>query len=470
MTAPLAASIADRLIDAAARGTWAVGARLPSIRALARDWQVSVGTVLAAYERLETHGILARAPRSGLYLARLPAAIPEPGLSRPAPGARAVAVEALAMEVHRSVQDPGLVPLAAAAPDADLLPTGLLANALRQALRQPASAWAGYAHPRGLPALRSAIARRALASGCDLHPDEIVITNGTLEAIALALRAICAPGDVVATESPIFFGIMQLIESLGLRVVEIPTHPRTGIQLAALQDAIDEHPVKAVIAITNFSNPLGGRLDDDGQRELVQLLAARGIPLIEDDIYGELAHDGGRPGVAKRYARDEGLLCSSFSKCLSPGLRVGWIAGGRHAERIATLKLTSSVATATVPQMAVVDVLANPAYDRHLRRLRAACGERCARRARQVIDAFPAGTRTTRPLGGFVLWIELPGNIDALALHRLAAEAGIAIAPGHLFSAKQRYRHFIRLNAMQDGPTVTAAVRTLGRLCAGLLP
>lgn len=465
----VSADVADRLVAALADGTYAVGERMPSIRRLSRDWAVSITAVVAAYARLEDRGLIRRAPRSGLFALRQPSEPRELAVSRPASDPTTVSMGDLALEVLRTNGRDDMVAFGSALIDSSLLPTRELAARIAQATRRPATEWIGYADPSGLPALRTHIARRTQAMNCAIAPDDVMVTTGAMEAITLALRATCRAGDVVAIESPVYFGILQLIESLGLRVVEIPTHPRTGMQLESLREAVDEHPVRAVMAITNFSNPLGCRMPDDAKQELVELLAERGIPLIEDDIYGDLAHDGTRPGVAKAYDR-EGLvlLCSSFSKCLSSGLRVGWIAGGRFADRIRQLKLSSSIASATLPQIAVAEHLASGGYERHLRRLRAACAERCTALSQRIAASFPASTRVSRPAGGYMLWIELPHRSNALELYRLATADRIAIAPGHLFSAKPRYRHFIRLNAAAYRAIHDPAIVQLGRLAAHL--
>lgn len=471
--APLATDVSERLIAGLRLGTWPVGTRLPSVRALARTQQVSISTVLAAYARLEDRGLLERRPRSGLFVRRIPAPPVELTVSRPSPRRNVpigVDLGALAEAVLNPPRDRNkLVPFGMAEAPAELLPIAALAGHMRRRLSE-GNEWSAYAYPAGVPALRGAIARRMLVAGVTVSPDELVVTTGAMEALTLALRAVTVAGDVVAIESPLFFGILQLIGSLGLRVIEIPTHPRDGLQLDALQEALDEHPVRAVLAITSFNNPLGSCMPAAARRELVALLAERDLPLIEDDIYGELAHRGDRPALARAYDPDgRVLVCSSFSKCISPGLRVGWVAGGRYAVQIRHLKLSSSMASATLPQLAVADYLDHGPFDRHLRRLRSACGSRCAALADAVLETFPEGTRATRPTGGFCVWVELPRQLDALELHRLATEAGIAIAPGHLFSAKRRYQHFIRLNAATYVPELRPKIEHLGRLAKHLV-
>jgi DNA-binding transcriptional MocR family regulator len=309
------------------------------------------------------------------------------------------------------------------------------------------------------------IARRAVASGCSLAPADLVTTAGCIEAVDLCLRATCRPGDTVAIESPIYFGILQSMEALGLRALEIPTHPRDGISLEALNFAIEHTPVRACLVISNFNNPLGSCIPDEHKKELVGLLARRDIPLIESDILGEIYFSEQRPSVAKAYDR-KGLvmLCSSFSKDMAPGYRVGWVAPGRFRANVEWLKYTSNVATAILPQLAVAQFLDSGGYDHHLRRIRRSYARNVALMSQAVMRFFPEGTRVTRPGGGFVLWVQLPDSVDSLELYKLALKLGVTLAPGHIFSATQQYRNFIRLNTAYWSDAAERAMQHLGEL------
>jgi DNA-binding transcriptional MocR family regulator len=304
--------------------------------------------------------------------------------------------------------------------------------------------------------------------GCALEPDDFVITSGCAEAIHLALQAVCRPGDLVAVESPTYFGILQALEAQGLRALEIPTHSRDGISLDALSFALENHPVRAVVVISNFSNPLGCCMPEENKRALVELLARYQVPLIEDDIYGELAFHAQRPGVAKVFDR-QGLvlLCSSFSKDISPSYRVGWIAPGRFRKRVEQLKMATNIATAVLPQLAIARFLESGGYDRHLRSIRRAYAQKVAQMTQAVLAYFPEGTRVSSPAGGFVLWVQLPGEVDSLALYQRALAAGITLAPGHIFSATAKYRSFIRLNAAYMNFAGERALARLGGLAQG---
>lgn len=310
-----------------------------------------------------------------------------------------------------------------------------------------------------------------VGGGCALTPDQIVTTCGAQEGLSLCLRAICEPGDTVAVESPIYFGVWQAMCSQRLRAVEVPTHPRDGMCLDALRAAMDQQRIKAVIAIPTFSNPLGHCMPDRKRKALMELLTERDIPLIEDDIYGDLAFTpddrtgADRPRACKAFdAAGLVLYVSSFTKTLAPGYRVGWVAPGRYQARVEHLKFAGSIATATLPQLTIAEFLANGGYDRYLRKIRRTFARNVALTRLAVENYFPAGTRVTRPAGGFVLWVELPESVDSVELHALALRQNISIAPGPMFSAQAKYRNFVRLNGGQWSDRIEAAVREVGRL------
>lgn len=453
------------------RGALRPGERIPSVRRLSLQRGVSINTVLQAYRLLEDRGMIEARPQSGYYVRpRLWRPPPEPEPSDPPPGATRVSVVDLVMSVLHAARSPDIVPLGAAVPSPELLPTLALNRAMASIARRLGRSSNAYEFSPGSEALRVQIARRALEAGCTLAPDDIITTCGCQEALMLSVLAVARPGDTIAIESPTFYGILQTIEVLGLRALEIPTHPRDGMNIEALAFAIEQRRVRAVLLVSNFNNPLGSRLPDARKRQLVALLAAHDIPLIEDDIYGDLGFDPVRPKSAKAFDR-KGLvlLCSSFSKTLAPGYRVGWVAPGRFMREVERMKLVSSVATPTLPQLAIAEFLSNGGYDRYLRRVRRAYAEQVGTMTRAISRSFPDGTKVTRPLGGYVLWVELPRGVDALELHRLALTQRISIAPGPIFSAKQKYRNFVRLNCAHPwSEAIEQAVVTLGRLVAEL--
>jgi len=464
-------SVAERVEFLVEEGAYRPGERVPSIRSLSQQFKVSVNTVKEAYRLLEDRRVLEARPQSGFFVcARLPEVVSAPVISTPELSPLTVSTSELTARVMRDTLDLELVQFGCAIPNPELLPIERLNRMLSSETRRFRNQSIAYAIPPGNARLRKQIAQRLVMSGCTLKPDEIVITDGCTEAVSLALRCLCQPGDTIAVETPVYYNFLQLIETLGLRALEIPTDPSEGISLEALAYALDHNPLKACLVISNFNNPLGSRMSDARKQQLVNMLSARDIPLIEDDIYGDLAHDGDRPSVAKAYDR-KGLvmLCSSFSKTLAPGYRVGWMAPGRFQEQFERLKMVNTIASASPPQMAIAEFLANGGYDHHLRTIRRVYASKVAQMAEAIGRHFPQGTRVSRPRGGFALWVEMPPEIDAVQLYRQALPAGITLAPGNLFSVSGKYRNCVRLNAAFWSEHEERAVQLLGRLAGGLL-
>jgi DNA-binding transcriptional MocR family regulator len=463
--------VAGRVALLVEKGALRAGDKVPSVRKLSRQQKVSIATVLQAYRLLENQGVIEARPQSGYYVRALCLRPPaEPEMSKPAPSATKVSVGDLAVQVIKATRDPSLVRLGAALPSPELLPTQQLNRAMTSLGRRFPQAGNSYDAPPGNTALRTQVARRAVEAGCILSPDDIVTTCGCQEALNLCLRAVAKPGDTIAIESPTFYGILQIIEMLGMRALEIPTHPRDGISLEALGYALESHPIKACLFTPNFNNPMGSCMPEASKERLVAMLAQREIPLIEDDIYGDLGFAPQRPKTCKSFDK-QGLvlLCDSFSKTLAPGYRVGWTAPGRYQAQVEHLKFVSSIATATLPQMAIADFLANGGYDHHLRKVRRLYAQKVQQMTQAITKYFPEATRVTRPAGGHVLWVELPPHINSLELYRRALAAKISIAPGPIFSAKQKYQNFIRLNCGNPwSEVIENALIKLGQLIAAM--
>jgi DNA-binding transcriptional MocR family regulator len=391
--------------------------------------------------------------------------VAEPEPSRPPRRALTIEVNALSEAVRAAAQEPGMVSFGSACPAGDLFPLERIRRVLASRARRDRAALGRYGVPPGAEALRRAIARRALEWGCRIDYRNLVTTNGCMEAINLCLRAVTQPGDTVALESPTYYGFLQILQALGLRALEIPTHPRSGISLEALDLALAAHDVKAVLAMPNVSNPIGTIMSNQAKKRLVQLLAARSVPLIEDHIYAELNHGGPALRAAKAYDRGGNvMLCSSFSKTLAPGLKSGWIEPGRWRDRIRMLKFVASGGQTEIVELALAELLESGGYERSLRQLRRRCAQHVDAARAVIADSFPRGTRVTRPLGGFILWVELPKHCDSVALFERLLARGIVIAPGPMFSASQRYRNCMRISAGHAwNERAEKALREVGR-------
>ncbi len=458
------------IIQQIENGTYSPGSRLPSLRDLSEQLEVSISTVTQAYYLLEARGWVKVLDRSGFYVRnQLPNLLPEPDKSSPLADPSRVSMRTIINRiVHTDTQYPDLVQLGAAHPNPELSATTEINCSMRRMERELTNRVGMYDYVPGLLPLRIQIARRSLISGCQISPDEVIITTGCTEAINLSLRAVCQPGDTVAIESPMVFDTLLMLDILGLKAVEIPTHPRSGMDLDALEAAIKRNPISAVIVISNFNNPLGSSIPEESKRKLAELVNREQIPLIENEIFGELYFGDQRPKTVKAFDRDGWvILCSSFSKSLAPGYRVGWVLPGRFQEMVEWLKYTTSLASPTLAEYGIADFMDSGRYQPYLRKVRREYARRMSALSQSVRRFFPAETRLTRPKGGFVLWVELPESVDALEVYYRALEAGTAITPGHLFSASDQYQHFIRLNAANWSPDVDGHIKQLGQFISG---
>lgn len=463
-------SLADDLARSIQSGVFKPGERLPSVRQTCAARRLSPSTVFQAYYLLEARGLIESRARSGYYVAARPQLLPpEPETaSQPDGDSRSVDVSELVFEVLQSAMHRDVVPFGSAFPSPLLFPLDRLGRATATAALD-LDPWSTVDDlTPGLGELRRQISQRYLIDGINVSAEEIVITNGALEALNLSIATVTRPGDAVLVESPCFYAVLQTLERNGLRAIEVPTHPRDGIDLGALESAIRRHAPRACWLMPTFHNPLGATVPEAGKRALVALLAEHSIALIEDDVYAELHFGPKRLLPAKAFDRDGGVMhCSSFSKCLAPGYRIGWVAAGRFRQAIARNKLTTTLNTNVPAQLAITRYLQRGGYDRHLRRLRNALATQQEQYIAAVARHFPDGTRVTRPLGGYFAWIELPPGSDALALQRQALRAGISIAPGPIFSARRGFGHCLRLNFGHPlDERAESALRTLGAMAA----
>ena len=450
-------------------GEFPPGARLPSLRAVSRGLSVSIATASRAYLELERKGLIEARPRSGYFVRRGVGGLPEPRPvpARPAPPI-AVNRSGLIAAALSGLGDSTLLPLGVVCPSPEVLPGPQLARIMAGVLRRGAGRDLDYCPIPGLPALRRQVAFRCAAHGEAVSPDDVLITAGAMEALYIALRVLTRPGDAVAIPTPTYYCFLQLLETLGVRAVEVRSRPGAGVDPAELAAAVDRHQVAACVLCPNFNNPDGSLMPEAAKAEVVELLAARGVPLVEDDVYGDLPFGPGRPGTCKAHDRAGLVLsCSSFSKTLAPGWRVGWILPGRFMAEALRVKSSTNVSTAAPVQMALAEYLEGGRFERHLRGLRQV-NQRTVASLRHCLSAeFPPGTRASDPQGGSHVWVELPPGGDGVDLFLKARAAGIGIVPGNVFSTRDEFRNFVRLSCgglwtakLRDG------VRTLGRLAA----
>ncbi len=411
-------------------------------------------------------------PQSGFYVAKgAPVLLETPAISKPSGRPTTVAVSGVIPKLLEYAADPDLVPLGCAIPDAELLAAGRLDRFLARAARVEGGEYNTYTVPKGDPRLRREIARRALRWGQALSPEDIAITCGCTEALVLALKVVARPGDTIAIESPTYFGFLQVLQALDLRVLELPTDASSGVDLAALRRALGAPSVKACLLSSSFNNPLGCTTSDEKKKAVLELLAKRRIPLIEDDIYGDIYFGEERPKPFMALDRHGiTIYCSSFSKTIAPGYRVGWIATGRHMGKILETKFALTLCGPALPQAALAEFLSSGGYDSHLRRVRRTFRENIDRMIRTIDRVFPRGTRVSRPDGGFVLWLQLPKPLASRELFEAALKKGVCFVPGDVFSASDRYANCLRLSCGSAWHArIEKGLETLGELACVLL-
>ncbi len=448
-----------------------IGDKLPSVRMLSKQHALSVSTILQSYYHLEGKGLIESRPQSGYYVRFNPSRFPHKiEKSNPLQTVKAKNVEAIIGEVYDNFSMPGIIPFSLSVPAPEILPLAMLNKSMMQALRDLPSNGTAYEHVKGNDLLRRQVAQWSMQWGGSLHADDLITTSGCMNAIAYCLMAITKPGDTIAVESPVYFGMLRFAQSIGLKVLELPTDPDTGVDPVDVKKALKTHNVKACFFVTNFSNPLGYCMPDEQKETLVKLLSRHGIPLIEDDLYGDVYFGKTRPRSCKSYDEEGNVLwCSSISKTLAPGYRVGWVAPGKYINKVQRLKLYHSITSATAQQAAIANFLATGRYEHHLRKLRQTLHSNSLQFTRAIGEYFPSNIKMSNPKGGFILWLELDKKIDTYLLYREAMLHKISIAPGTMFSLQPRYQNCLRLSyGMSWTPGVDRALKKLGQLVGGM--
>jgi len=463
-----AESIEQQIMDEVLK----IGDKLPSVRLFSKDQGISVSTILQAYYHLEAKGLIESRPQSGYYVRFNPSRFPQKiEKSNPLQTARTKNVEAIIGEVYDDFAMQGVTRFSLSIPAPEILPLAKLNKAMMQALRDLPANGTSYEQVQGNDLLRRQVARWSMHWGGHLSAGDLITTSGCMNAIAYCLMALTKPGDTIAVESPVYFGMLRFAQSIGLKVLELPTDPDTGVDPDDVKKALQHHAIKACFFVTNFSNPLGYCMPDEQKEAMVKLLSKNGVPLIEDDLYGDVYFGKSRPKSCKSFDEEGNVLwCSSISKTLAPGYRVGWVAPGKYMDEIKRLKLYHSITSATAQQEAIASFLATGRYEYHLRKLRQTLHSNSLQFTRAIGEYFPEGVKLTNPKGGFILWLELDKKIDSYQLYQEAMQHKISIAPGTMFTLQDRYQNCIRLSyGMQWTPEIDKALKKLGNLVKGMM-
>ncbi|CAA0105454.1 HTH-type transcriptional regulator NorG [BD1-7 clade bacterium] len=469
---PLYIQLADQIIDDIQRGIYAVDVKVPSVRLLAKRNGVSISTVTQAYARLEDQGWISARPQSGFYVRsnRVVESSKMPALAlqdTPRSVTKAEFINQMLSQLNSNAR----MNFGTAVADPSWMPQRAMQTHIQKVSRFQTTAVLDYLFAPGLEALRSHIAVRMRDANVSCHADDITITHGCSEALSLCLGAVTSPGDLIAVESPCYYGFLQIANMLGLKVIEIPTDPQQGVSLDALTLALEQWPIKAILIITRYSNPLGCCIPLQQQKRLVRLAKQHNVPIVEDDIYGEIgipvARDSGPNNTVLKSHDTDGMVlyCSSFSKTMAAGLRVGWCLPGKWYKNVLERQTFTSFSAASLSQHAVLSYLQNGHYDKHLRQFR----NRSVVSLQRFIDAirayFPPQTCVTEPQGGFILWVALPVGVSAMDLHYAALAHSIAVVPGDIFSNSDHFSNYLRINtAIPWTPDVDAAIKCLADL------
>jgi DNA-binding transcriptional MocR family regulator len=449
-----------------------IGDKLPSVRLLSKHHDISVSTVLQAYYHLEGKGLVESRPQSGYYVRFNPSRFPQKiEKSNPLQIVKSKNVEAIIGEVYDDFSQQGITRFSLSVPAPEILPLARLNKSMIQALRELPANGTQYEQVQGNDLLRRQIARWSMQWDGNLKAADIITTAGCMNAISYCLMAITKPGDTIAVESPVYFGTLRFAQSIGLKVLELPTDPDTGVDPDDVKKALQQHNIKACFFVTNFSNPLGYCMPDEQKEILVKLLSKHGVALIEDDLYGDVYFGKTRPKSCKSFDEEGNVLwCSSVSKTLAPGYRVGWVAPGKYIDKVKRLKLYHSITSPTAQQAAIGSFLATGRYEHHLRKLRQTLHANSLKFTQAIGEYFPAGIKMTNPQGGFILWIELDKKVDTYQLYQEAMLHKISIAPGTMFTLQDRYQNCMRLSyGMQWTPEVERALKKLGGMVKGMM-
>ena len=464
----IAKSIEQQIYDEVLK----IGDKLPSIRMVCREQGVSMSTATQAYLELESKSLIESRPQSGYYVSYCPKRQPAfPETSKPDNQLAGHNPRDIVDKVFRNIGNRDITLFSLSVPSDELLPIAKLNKGVLQALRTLPDSGTGYEEIQGNEKLRRGIAKWSFNWGGSLTEKDILTTAGCMNAISCCMMTLTKWGDTIAVESPVYFGTVRLAESLGLNVLELPSNAKTGIEIEALKKALSVHKIKLCLLVSNFNNPLGSCMPDEHKQEVVRLLAHHNVPLIEDDLYGDVYFGDSRPKCCKTYD-ESGLVlwCGSVSKTLAPGYRVGWVAPGRFKNDVIRMKQVHSISSTTLTQEVIADFLANGRYESHLRKMRQTLHTNCLQYIRAIADYFPEGTKVSRPQGGFVLWVELAKHIDTMELYERAIKKNISIAPGRMFTLQKQFDNCMRISyGMQWNEHLDEALKTLGKLVKGML-
>lgn len=460
--------IAQDLQEQILKGKISVGSHLPSLRTITTDYDVSLTTALAAYDILEDLGFLEKKLKSK-PLARIPEQffIPKPDWSLPKPERSLVQNLDLIDWVYSSSREPGMSPFGLGLPSPHLFPTNALKSAINRALSKNYHSVFSYLFVPGHPELLKELAKFLRSDIGPVTADEIILTDGCLEGINQCIEAITQPGDTVAVESPCYFGTLQALQRRNLKVIELPTHPCDGIDIGHLENVLKKEKPKLLIATARVQNPIGFDVPEENIRAILDLVDKYEVPLLEDDIYGPLDELPGKRKTFKSMDKNGRVLyCSSFSKTVAPGLRLGWIIPGKFFEKVKRQKLSSNSSANSFAQITMLEFLKKGEIRQHFADTTQKVSHQRQQYQQFLACNLPQGLKVSRPNGGYMLWIECPQSFDSVSFFEDCLKAKISITPGPVFSPSMNFKNSFRLNA--GFPLTGETAKHLDRLCQRL--
>ncbi|MFT7047990.1 MAG: DNA-binding transcriptional MocR family regulator [Halioglobus sp.] len=440
-------NLANQYITDIQQGRLKPDQRLPSLRRLAKLHDVSMTTALNCYHRMEELGWAIARPQAGYFVAQPLSEQRSPEFptfkSRTTDPSQLVGRSSVEIRYNTISSQSSHLGASLLAPE--LLPTGALLRSLRRACHRQGEQVHLYPDPQGSGDLRSALESHFAMYNFNFSARELVVTNGCLDAIRVALEVTTQRGDVVAINSPCFSGLLELLAQMGRRVLEIPSTAQ-GLDLPQLEQHMHAQTIAAGLFSTTHMNPQGISLSAQQKQQLAKMAEKYQIPVIEDDVYLELGHGRITPLPAKHWDQEGYILwCGSVSKTLTAGYRLGWCLPGRYFDRYLQQRNTQSFGVSSPIQLALADFINSGQYHTHLHKIRLTLAQHCHAYYNMVQQQLPASARISAPAGGTVLWVQVPG-LNTAQLYQQARQRQIDIRVGSLFSTRGFYSDCFRVN------------------------
>lgn len=447
------------------KGIFKPGHKLPSVREIKEQYQISISTIQNGYEHLMIAGLVESVSKSGYYVSnqintqKAPAKPKKNIVVRDAIFKNHLALTT-SLRIGRKISEFNV-----AAPGDLLIPQKILLRTMQQVIREQGAGLLRYYPSNGLAELKEHIVKRASAYQTIINSEELMITDGALQALYIALSAVCDTGDVVAVESPCVFSVLEVIRVLKLKVIEIPSDRASGFDVDLFKEACQKNAIKVVIVTPNFHNPTGIMLTDDQKLMLLAISLQHNVAIIENDIYGDLHFQGHRPTNIKRFD-DSGLVLtySSYAKTLAPGIRLGWLSAGKFTERAEQIKFALGSTVSPLYQETIKRLLSGSTYDRHVRTFRMQLAKNAYLATNLIATHFPENTCVTTPLGGYNIWVKLPDETDMSYFYDQCEKIGVRFTPGYTFSFSDTFEKYFRIVIADTfSPKRIEAIKLIGQ-------